>query len=279
MSDRLAELRHQIETIRQLGSVVNAMQGIAAQRAQQARALLPAVRRYAETARTAISQARSLVAPRPRPPEPTGGERTGLILFGAEQGFAGAFPEHLLVGAASELQDKHLLLIGARTAALAAERGLRIAWSTSMPSTADALPGLATAIIDALYDFLDEAGPVPVTIAYPVWGRGNGASILRESLLPLDLDAFPASTADMAPLVNLKASDLISDLAVEYVFAQICAALVEAFAAENEARLRTMAAARSHIDRKSETLRLTERITRQEQITDEIVELSGGRHL
>lgn len=46
MSDRLAEIGQRIETVRQLGAVVNAMQGIAAQRAHQARALLPAVRRY-----------------------------------------------------------------------------------------------------------------------------------------------------------------------------------------------------------------------------------------
>jgi hypothetical protein len=93
MSDRLAEIGQRIETVRQLGAVVNAMQGIAAQRAQQARALLPAVRRYAETARTAIGQARRLDEPLARfPARAVGGARGGLILFGAEQGFAGAFP-------------------------------------------------------------------------------------------------------------------------------------------------------------------------------------------
>ena len=80
---------------------VNAMQGIAAQRAHQARALLPAVRRYAETARTAIGQARRLDEPLARfPARAVGGARGGLILFGAEQGFAGAFPEQLQIGRA-----------------------------------------------------------------------------------------------------------------------------------------------------------------------------------
>ena len=279
MSDHLAEIGQRIETVRQLGAVVNAMQGIAAQRAHQARALLPAVRRYAETARTAIGQARRLDEPLARfPARAVGGARGGLILFGAEQGFAGAFPEQLLDGAAADLQDRHILLIGARTAALAAERGLRIAWSASMPSKADVLPALATSIIDALYDYLDETGAVPITMAYPVWSSGKGVSIVRASLLPLDLDTFPASTADLPPLVNINAADLIGDLTVEYVFAQICAAAVETFVAENEARLRTMATARSHIDRKGEALRLEERLTRQDQITSEVVELSGGRH-
>ena len=51
---------------------------------------------------------------------------------------------------------------------------------------------------------------------------------------------------------------------------------VETFVAENEARLRTMATARSHIDRKGEALRLEERITRQDQITAEVVELGAA---
>lgn len=115
-------------------------------------------------------------------------------------------------------------------------------------------------------------------MAYPVWSSGKGVSIVRASLLPLDLDTFPASTADLPPLVNINAADLIGDLTAEYVFAHICAAAVETFVAENEARLRTMATARSHIDRKGEALRLEERLTRQDQITSEVVELSGGRH-
>lgn len=277
MSDRLAEIGRRIETVRQLGAVVNAMQGIAGQRAQQARALLPAVRRYAETARTAIGQARLLAEPQAvwagrREHIPRG----GFILFGAEQGFAGAFPEQPLDAAASDMVDRHLLLIGARTAALAAERGLQIAWTTSMPSKADALPALATTILEALYDYIEEAGPVPIMMEYPVWGNGTGISMKRASLLPLDLEAFTAPEADLPPLINLKAADLLSDLTVEYVFAQICAAAVETFVAENEARLRTMATARSHIDRKGEALQLEERITRQDQITAEVVELSGG---
>ena len=48
------------------------------------------------------------------------------------------------------------------------------------------------------------------------------------------------------------------------------------FAAENEARMRAMIAARSNVSRKLDELVGSFRRLRQEEITGEIIELSGG---
>jgi F-type H+-transporting ATPase subunit gamma len=48
------------------------------------------------------------------------------------------------------------------------------------------------------------------------------------------------------------------------------------FAAENEARMRAMIAARSNVSRKLDELVASFRRLRQEEITGEIIELSGG---
>ncbi|MDE8469995.1 hypothetical protein PCJ26_27840, partial [Klebsiella pneumoniae] len=68
MSDRLATVGRRIATVRQLGAVVNAMRGIAGARAQQGRALLPAIRAYAATAGHAIGRARQLETGSAAPP-------------------------------------------------------------------------------------------------------------------------------------------------------------------------------------------------------------------
>ena len=47
MTERLADINARIEGITQLGTVMNAMRGIAAARAQQARSQLAAVEHYA----------------------------------------------------------------------------------------------------------------------------------------------------------------------------------------------------------------------------------------
>ncbi|WP_454884233.1 F0F1 ATP synthase subunit gamma [Sphingomonas oryzagri] len=280
MSDRLAGIARRIETVRQLGAVVNAIRGIAAQRAQQARALLPAIRSYAETAGRAIGQAQLLARdPSGATLRPGWPDKGGLILFGAEQGFAGAFPEQLIDAIEPDMASHHVLLIGSRVASIATERGLRADWTASLPSKADGLPGLAAAIVDALYDYLGDAGPVPIAMAYPVWTPGHGTGIVRVSLLPLDLPAFPPARSGIPPLTNLPPAQLIGDLTAEYVFARICEAAAEAFAAENEARMRTMAAARTHIASQREALALEERLTRQDEITAEVVELAAGARI
>ena len=65
MTERLADISARIDGIRQLGAVVNAMRGIAAARAQQARGQLVAVDSYAATIAAAIGRALALAPPPP----------------------------------------------------------------------------------------------------------------------------------------------------------------------------------------------------------------------
>lgn len=277
MTERLAEVNQRIGTTRQLGAVVNAMRGIAGARATQSRALLPAVRAYAGIAARAIGQARLLAerASADRFPVATNG-KPGLLVFGAEQGFAGAFVEQVLDATTAEFADAHVFLVGSRSTALADERGLAVAWNIELPSRASAIPDTATAIVDALYAYLSEAGAVPITMVYPVWTAGSGAAVTRHALLPFDSTAIPADPTTEPPLTNLPAADLLTRLGEEYVFALVCQAAIEAFAAENEARMATMAAAKTNIDGKLTALQAQERRIRQEEVTAEVVELAAG---
>lgn len=277
MSALLADVERRISSVHQLDAVVNAMRGIAGARAQQSRQILPAIRAYAKTAGRAIAQARRLPAPGPAAGHRAVQSRKPVIvLFGAEQGFAGAYPERVLDAAADDFQLAHILLIGSRTTALAAERGQAVAWQATLPSRVSALPDLATAIVSGLSDYVLDTGAAAVTLIFPVWVPSRGLEIRRRSLLPLDPDAFPSDDKDPAPLANLPAADLLARLVQEYVFAQLCEAAAEAFAAENEARMATMAAAKSHIEVKLADLQLEQRITRQSEITAEVVELAAA---
>ncbi|MBW4330222.1 F0F1 ATP synthase subunit gamma [Stakelama sp. CBK3Z-3] len=276
MSNRLADVGHRIETVHQLGAVVNAMRGIAGARAQQSRTLLPAVRAYAHTATRGIAQARTLDSESEPMPVSTSNAPPGLVLFGAEQGFAGAFPEQAVQAAQDDFAHSHVFLVGTRAAALTAERGHAVAWQTQLPGKANAVPRLAMEILDAVYAYLLDAGPVPIVMVYPVWQSGHGAQIVRRPLLPFAIETVADEPRPLPPLTNLPARDLIARLVEEYVFAMLCEAALDAFAAENEARMKTMAAAKTHIDGKLDALRAEERLTRQEEITAEVVELAAG---
>ncbi len=98
MSERLADVSARIDGIRQLGAVVNAMKGIAAARANTARTEIAAVDSYTATIAAAISDA---IGPRnlasiSESATDSADAKTGLLVFCAEQGFAGAFSERIL---------------------------------------------------------------------------------------------------------------------------------------------------------------------------------------
>ena len=275
MTARLAEVGARIEGVRQLGAVVNAMRGIAAARARQARTELAAVDSYSAIIAAAIGRALALVDGGPHAAEPPPG-KAATVVFLAEQGFAGAFSERILDHAASGQPASAMFLVGTKGIAVAAERGLTPAWSCAMPSRSSVIPALANRVAEALYAGIATGRLDRLDVVF----GDRGAAPRRRILLPFDAEAFrkPASgpVRASAPLTNLPHAALLEALVADFVHAQLCEAALHAFAAENEARMEAMSAAGSQIDRQLDTLRATQRIVRQEEITAEIIELAAG---
>jgi F-type H+-transporting ATPase subunit gamma len=283
MTDRLADIEGRVHSVQQLGNVVTAMRGIAATRAQQSRGLLPAIDAYSRMIAEAITQALPLVpADGPAPKRgsssgtPPGTLRAALVLFGAEQGFAGAFGDRMLAATDHLPPGTALFLIGSRTARQVEERGMRPAWRTAMAAHTGAITALATRIAEALYAALPDANFGQVEMVFPIWRPGAELQVERRSLLPLDPRWFPPRPLGQAPLITLPPARLLEQLAEEYVTAQLCEAATHAFAAENEARAAAMMRAKNNIAGMLETLRAEERRVRQEAITAEVVELASG---
>ncbi len=275
MTERLADISARIDGTRQLSAVVNAMRGIAAARAQQARGQLIAVDSYAATIAVAIGRALTLL-PSAHPDGARRSTRPALVLFCAEQGFAGAFSEHVLNAAGGDLAPSELFLIGTRGGAVAAERGITAGWKSPMPSHSLGVPKLADRIAEALYARISMGEIDRLDAVFSQWQPGHGIHVERNRLFPFDMSAFPRSTDANAPLLNLACETLLSELTADYMHAQLCSAALHAFAAENEARMEAMAAAHKQIERQLSSLQATQRLVRQEEITAEIIELAAG---
>jgi len=275
MTERLADITARIAGMSQLGAVVNAMRGMAAARAQQARGQLVAVDSYAATIAAAIGRSLAL-APGVRPDGQGPAARPALVLFCAEQGFAGAFSERVLDGAAADLAGAELFLIGTRGGAVAAERGVAAGWKSPMPSHSLGIPKLADRIAEALFARIATGEINRLDTMFSQWQPGHGIRVECRRLLPLDMTTFARPRDGGAPLVNLAPDTLVSELAADYLHAQLCDAALHAFAAENEARMETMASARHQIERQLADLQAVQRQVRQEEITAEIIELAAG---
>ncbi len=275
MVERLADIVTQIQNVRQLDAVVTAMRGIAASRAQKGRSLLDGIDAYSKVISHAIGQALSLLPPDLVTALPLPRARPGLILFCAEQGFAGAYSERVL-DAAGDIDGAISLVVGTRGAVVANERGIVPAWTAPMATHIDAIPSFANRLADALYGYVATGAIAKVDIVFSHSVSGSGVQIDRHSLLPIDFGRFTRPVEKQSPLTTLTPELLLERLAVEYVYAQLCEAAMHSFEAENEARMIAMAAAKTNIETKLAGLSQRERQLRQEEITTEIVELAAG---
>ena len=276
MSSRLGEVSGHLATARELGVVIGAMRGIAAARSREARQRLDGVRAYAATLGTAIGEALALLPERPA--SGNGVRRHLLLALCAEQGFVGGFNERVLERAGVELAEgAQLLLVGERGAMGAAERGWQPVWQTAMAVHPDEVPALAGRIADALYARLGDGTPTRVSLLHGVPGGAASPAVGLRALLPFDYARFAVAQGNRPPRINLEAPRLVAALAEEYVYAELCEALMLSFAAENEARMQAMIAAQTNLEQHRGELLAEFRRVRQDEITDEIIELSAQR--
>jgi F-type H+-transporting ATPase subunit gamma len=269
MSERLADISARFEGIEQLGSVVNAMKGIAAARARKARGELAAVDSYAASISAALAQV--LGDEIEKTVMPSG--KTGLLVFAAEQGFAGAFSERVLQ---ASLRARHtaLYMIGTRGVALAAARGLSPEWSGALPSHTQGIPKLADSISKVIYHAVAQGRIDRLDVIVTHWDAGH-VRTEQETLFPIDLASLPVCDGPL-PLMQVPRAALIEALSQDHFHAQLCKAALHAFAAENEARMMAMSSAASQIERELARFQASLRRVRQEAITAEIIELGTG---
>lgn len=270
------QIKDRIANIEQIEEVVVAMRGIAAAHSADASRHLRAIREHAATVARAMSEALALLGPdRHAPPERAAPHLA--VVVGAAQGFTGTFNESI-VSAVLERPGKdatrQFLLVGQRTASEFELRGHPPVWWAPMVARAAEVPALASRIVDVLFDRVGrgEAGRVSLTYAAP---GDAGRSLAERRLLPFAPGRIARSTGVVRPLVTLPPPRLVARLIEEYVFTEVCEALMLGFAAENEARMAAMTRARSNVRRIGTDLRQEYHQARQEETTTEILELAA----
>jgi len=280
-----AEVQARLATVTGFGGLVNAMRGMAAARAQQARTLIAGVNTYADTVAQAMGQVLSLLPPDQAPdaraglPGSAGARAQGLCLvLGAEQGFNGGFSEQVLAAIprpATGAPGLRCLVLGSQTQRLAATRGLPVEGGAPLVAHAESALAAGERIHALLLESLRRQPANAVDMVYAELGPGQHFQVVCRRLLPLDWQALPEA-ARLAPVVHESPERLLQGLAGEYVAARLAQAVLHSHASENLSRLQAMAAAQDNISHMKESLQADERRLRQEAITAEVVELAAG---
>lgn len=281
MAERLNEVENRIESIEQLQAVVSAYRGIAAARLNEAQERLEGIREYAATVAQAIGQVLGFVSEgaSAKPVDSKAGAHL-VIVLASEHGFVGNFNTQLvdeferLWG--PDTEPKALLfVIGSRGVSIADEREIPVDWTAPMPSHADEATSLGNRLAEAIYDRLEKGLVDRATIVHAIPAQGE-FRIVHKSLIPFDFGRFPLVAPDVPPLINLPIDQLTASLAEEYVFAELCEAVMLSYAAENEKRMMAMLSARNNVGQRLEELTAEARKIRQSEITEEVIELAAG---
>jgi F-type H+-transporting ATPase subunit gamma len=282
MTERLSDVVARIGSVRQLSSVIGAMRGIAAARAREARERIEGVRAYATTVGAAIGQALAVAEDGGAPSGP-GAARDGHLVIAvcAEQGFAGAFNRRVLDGAERLLKadgrhSRELLVLGGRGRMAAEERGLDVGWSAAMAAHVDEIGALADRVTEQLYGRLESGRATRVSVVHAAPALSE-IHVVTRTLAPFDFARFPHRRNSSPPIITLPPRIRLIELAEEYVFAELCEALTLSLAAENEARMRAMTAAKANVTKMLDELVARSRQLRQDEITNEIIELGGRK--
>jgi len=282
MTERLSDVVARIHSVRQLSSVIGAMRGIAGARAREARERVEGVRAYAATVGAAIGQALALSGDGGATRRPSDARDGHLVIaLCAEQGFAGAFNKRVLDAAEQHMladgaHGREFILLGGRGLMAAEERGLIVGWSAAMVAHVGEVGALADRVTEQLYDRLESGRATRVSVVHAAPSLGE-VHVVERTLAPFDFARFPRVKNAAPPIITLPPNVLLVRLAEEYVFAELCEALTLSLAAENEARMRAMTAAKSNVSKMLDDLMARSRLLRQEEITNEIIELGGRK--
>ncbi|MFZ2099606.1 MAG: FoF1 ATP synthase subunit gamma [Oricola sp.] len=274
----LDEIKDRIANIGQIEGVIVAMRAMAAAHAQEARKHLRAIREHEATVARSMAEALS-IAPAGEPERSAPATLTHLqIVVGAAQGFSGLYNERIVSGALeSDGRDerRRFMLIGQRCVSEFLERGHSADWSSNMVAHAAEVPALASRIVDALFASLDSGEVQRVSVVYVDPDKGGQTLVVR-TLMPFDFSRIERIQSLVPPLTMIEPQLLIARLVEEYVFTEICEALMLGFAAENDARMNAMTRARANVKHIAQDLQHKFNQARQEETTTEIIELSAA---
>ena len=280
---KLEQTHQRCRSVETIHDIVSAMRAIAAGRIQSAQRALLGARHYQEVVERGLA---AVLDGRTDLPLPAPGKTTVLYVLTSEQPLCGAFNQNVLALAErrwSELRqggEVELVAVGHRGARQLVAHGIRPdhieAAATSPHGLRDLVKRLA-----ALADRCFAAGELrALHVIYSRYQSVSEQIPSEERLLPPDLPSPPAhpAPARAGPYHRyLSVPVLLAGLVGEYTLIRLFRIAAEAFASEQASRLIAMDGATQNTKRMLRSLQELERRERQEQITQQVLELSAAR--
>ena len=272
------QIEKQIQTIEGLRDIISSMRSLAAIYLSRTQERLAGIRAYADTVGRAIEDC--LFGREIALPEGEGKGSAILVLF-SEQGLCGRFNEVMAEAAVERAQavaSPHFIVIGRRGPGLLEREQLDIIAELPSTTSPDGQDEVIHRIARTVLELVAREAFGQLYLLYARYLSPGRIEPRFERILPLDLAQWRDVTAPprTVPRLALSRLRLLSELVNEYTFISLFRAMTESLASENGMRLQSMEAAKSNIDETADGLRLQARIQRQNEITEELLDVVSG---
>jgi F-type H+-transporting ATPase subunit gamma len=212
----------------------------------------------------------------------------GTVIFGTDQGMAGALNEQVFSYAMAAMddfniksEDRTVMAVGERMMSLLEDAGQPVEAVSRVPSS---VAGITARVQDALVTieaWHRERGLNQIYLFYGMETSGAACEPHMVHLLPLDQEwllnlkekSWPSR---VLPWFTMDWDALFSSLIHEYLFIYLFRAFAESLASENASRLASMQGAERNIEEMLYELNADFQQQRQMAITEELLDIVSG---
>lgn len=283
------ELQRQIKTASELHDVVKTMKSLSAVNMGHYEKAIKSINAYYRTVLLglqAMVQQPELTFKAPKRSAAQG--KTGIILFGSDQGMCGGFNDRIIefmIPHSKDLQSAEgktpIICVGMRCAALLKAKGLIPQFLYPVPGSLDTIVGSVQDILADIDSWLESGAATKILLFHNCPTFRLSYSQKRTTLLPLSRKWYNEISSRSwpspnTPIFTMEASRLFSALTRQYLFVSLYRAFAESMATENSARLSAMQSAEKNIEERLENLTSRHRRQRQTAITSELLDIVSG---
>jgi F-type H+-transporting ATPase subunit gamma len=277
----LRTLRRRIRSVRNMQKIFKAMEMVAAAKLRRAQSRALAARPYSikisEMLAKIASNASDVDHPLFKPREV---RKTALVVITSDQGLAGAYNTTLMRAAEQRLREAPA---GSITLVLIGKKGRDYFRRRKYPVLASHTPLPGEASLDFARQLTEDlvarylAGEVDkVEILFTQFISALRRKILIETFVPIVAEAGDDASASGSIIFEPDAESILAELLTRYASAKMFAAMADALASEQGARMIAMGAARKNAGELGDLYVLQANRLRQASITKELLEIVGG---
>ena len=285
----LEELQHSIDTVEDLQSIVRTMKALSAASISQYERSLVALKEYNRTVEMGLHVVLRGRVDRDKPPKAGPGSRLGAIVFGSDRGLCGRFNEEIAEYAIAKINgfqirhdDRLLVSVGARVDAALQALNHKVEESFFVPGSVSGITETVQQILIKIDEWRMLRDVEHILLFYQQHSGGFANPEPRMlHLVPVDLGRFRHVAEEpwpshILPTYSMDPESLFSALIREYFFVSIYSACTHSLVSEHTSRLTSMQGAERNIDGRLTELSGQYHQQRQQQITEELLDVIAG---